>query len=150
VAVSVINELRLGKIAWDRRKLLLNITVAALLSAVVGYFALNYLYDPAASLAQNIVTVGYLAIDVVTIFVLMTVLNMFRVSGGGYFYRSWILFALGLLVIMAGDMLYAVYYSYYIAGDLLYRQLDYFWITGYLLIGYTLVKQSAFMQRMKK
>jgi len=142
------------KINWlDRiNKLILGLglLVAFLLFWVVGYFELFLVYDPMVSWLINFVALGTGFGDLLLIIAAFFVVIVTLEYRGGKFSYPWMCFLIGLILYLAGDILYTIYSVEYLAGIGYFVYIDILWISGYLLFAYSFMMTGAYIKESRE
>ena len=120
-----------------------NLIVAAILFAVSGlylkFFPLSW--NTQAGFLENIVTYGYILLDVFLLFLTLLVLYVVYLIRTGNSAKFWITIGIGNIFFLIADSIYALDYSNYAAGNIS----DVIWLWGYIAyaISFVLLVQGA-------
>jgi hypothetical protein len=135
--------------AWRNRLLVLALLSASLV-AIVSYAGIYLAYDPTATMLENSIAMAYGLDDLVLVLVGLFVYALsVEYRGGRLAVAGWF-FLLGLVAILAADILFAIFVDPYEAGELAYIRIDLLWILGYLAIGYSLYYRGEIASRVHK
>lgn len=147
---GIFNEMKIGKIIWTKKRLIISLAIMAILSVVTFYHEIYCAYDPEAAFAENVIQITYGVANLVVIICLILLVNLSILFSGGAFSRSWIIFTIGMFLYWVADLLaYAIYWEQYEALNWFFRQIDYFWIISFLMMSYALLKQRMVIDGIK-
>src|SRR3990172_7867757 len=109
---GIINELKLGKISWARKRSIITLAFISLLSITTIFFGVGA-YNQDSPLLENTISISYMVADLVIVAGLVLLVNISMEFKGGFLYKAWMLFALGMFLTWMGDIIYAIYTSEY-------------------------------------
>ena len=119
-----------------RRKKDLAIIILMLLILLFSYFKFFPLvWDPEITIVENIVTYGYIVVDLILLEFIFLLLFLIYTLRQGAYSRTWIALAIGSVFILVADIYYAINYETYTNGDLI----DLGWYFGYLFYALSLI-----------
>lgn len=116
--------------------IVLSLSLTLTLSIIVLYFGIYLAYDPSVGLLANIIAMSYGVVDLILIIISLFALLIVHAYRGGKFSTFWITTILGILLFLAGDILFAIYNIPYTADIKPYIYIDLIWIAGYLSLAY--------------
>lgn len=140
VLVGVVKEFLLHKSSlrnFNKLLLFLIALVSVLIAFLIAYFGVYAAYDPEAPLLNNVVGIGYSVFDLLIIVPSLFVLKMALSFKGGKLFFSWMLAFVAMLLFLAADILFAIYYEPYNNLVFPYILIDLIWVTAYLFFTYS-------------
>lgn len=141
VLVGLIVEIITGKVRLLGRDKLFFIFMAVVLGGVVAYFEIYRGYNPDAPFIESAVTMLYGVIDIVLIVSTLLIINLVLDYVGGKLLYPWITFFFGVLMLVLGDIIFAIkIIEYQEQTGYWYMYIDLTWMAGYLLIGMGLIQ----------
>ncbi len=120
----------------DKSLLYMVLLASLVLTGLVAYFILFQAYDSTAEPIANIVNIGYGLGDLVMIILSLLTILVASEYKGGKFALLWKLMALGFLLVLVADIVYAIYGEQFLNDIKPYTYIDLLWIIGYLLPAY--------------
>ncbi|HEY5442861.1 MAG TPA: hypothetical protein VIJ68_04945 [Candidatus Saccharimonadales bacterium] len=143
---GLLKEISLHTFNWRRfNKFVLVIMVLLLLSLIfiVMYFGVFLAYNPGDPLINNVIAIAYGIGDLLLIVPSLLTLNATLDYRGGAMFNTWGLILLALLLMMSGDIMFAIYNNKYAALDWPYTLIDLVWIASYLCFAYSFFYTDA-------
>ncbi len=129
------------------------LSASVILTYLVVYFILFQAYDSTAEPIANIVNIGYGLGDLVMIILSLMTILVAREYRGGKLASFWIAIALGFLLVLIADIVYAIYGEQFLTDIKPYTYIDLLWIAGYILPIYAMLENyihvSAVQNRIK-
>ena len=139
------------KLAQVKKSLLAILLSASLvLTVLVVYFMLYQVYDPEVDFATNFVNISYGLGDLVLVilsFLAILVSNEYKGGKLGSFWKS---MALGLIMILIADILFAIYNEQILNDIKPYTYVDLFWTAGYLFIAFGMLENYIHVRAVQK
>ena len=134
------------------KKSLLAIVISAsvVLTILVLYFGVYQAYDPSADTVTNTVNIGYGLADLVLVIgSLLTVLvaNEYK---GGKLASFWKTMAIGFLLLLIGDILFAMYGELEAEGVKPYAYIDLIWMAAYLIPAFGMLENYLHVRAVQK
>ena len=129
---------KLSDIEWTPARKMLAWIAGLLLAAIVFYFGIYLAFDPEAPLLDNLIAMSYGVGDLFLIIAALVVAVMASEFRGGLLFRYWNYFTAGMFLMLAADILFAIYPTQYVAGEWPFRQMDLLWSASYLLFAWAL------------
>jgi diguanylate cyclase len=151
IFAGLVQEIRAHKPVWQSFNRLLLLLIGLLLSAlslIVAYFGVYLAYNGSESLAYNAISIGYGLADLMLIVPTLFILKMVLDYRGGQLFVSWMFMLFGLLWMLAGDVLFAIYESSYSALDWPYTMIDLAWVSSYLLFSLSFLHTASAIKRL--
>jgi len=148
--IGIVSELRLGKIKWTTKKVILSVVILLLLSVITYYYGIFMAYDEEATLTENVVAISYGVGDLILLVGSIMLINLSVEFTGGIFSKAWVVFVIGMLLTWAADVLFAIYYEPYEAMEWTYLQMDHLWTAGYLFFGYSFLIMGSVIDKLKE
>lgn len=139
---GILNQLKLGKIDWNKKNISISIFMLVLLSIVTIYYGIYYAYDVESSFSENLVGISYGVGDLILLAATILIINLSLEFKGGVLSKAWILFGIGIYITWIADIAYAIYWEPYDELVWFFRQIDYLWIAGYLFMAYSFLIQT--------
>ncbi len=142
------------KLRTVNKSLLYIVLLASLaLTALVAYFGVYQAFDPDVDLLTNIVNIGYGVGDLVlVIFSLLTILVADEYKDGKLA-TFWKAVAIGFLLILIADIVFAIYGEKVLADIKPYTYVDLIWEAGYQFLAFAMLENylhiSAVKERIK-
>jgi hypothetical protein len=139
------------KLAQVRKSLLTMLLSASLvLTILVVYFMLYQVYDPEAELAINFVNISYGLGDLILVILSYLAILVSNEYKGGKLGSFWKTMALGFIMILIADILFAIY-SEQILNDIKpYTYVDLVWTAGYLFIAFGMLENYIHVSTVQK
>lgn len=143
IFLALMFEFRAADITWkniSKKVYIISGLFALGMIALFCWLTLFSAYSPDATLAENVVTIGYPVGDLLLVLGSFVLVLMIADYQGGKAAKVWLFIFLGLLATLAGDMLYAIFTDQYSthAGPLYaITQLSY--ISAYLFVTFAFV-----------
>lgn len=155
--IGVVKEISLGKIEWNWLRKAGFGAILVLVLLVFGYFGIYLSYNPEAVFLDNAIGFLYNFGDVFLIIGAALILMLAFEYQGGRLFTSWLCFLIGMIVMFAADILFAIFTEQYEAIVWLYYQIDLLYIVSYLFMAYALFDmcgiireaESAIIQKIK-
>ncbi|HSW97816.1 MAG TPA: hypothetical protein VLF89_08375 [Candidatus Saccharimonadales bacterium] len=158
---ALVNEIRNTKVNLKKihPSIFFLFCIAALaLIFLVFYFGVYLAYDPQEAVLTNLIATWYGVGDLFLIIGNIYVLILAWEFRGGSFSHLWILFFVGFILMLIGDILFAIFTPQYKAEVWFYRSLlDSFWMASYIFfanalfdLGFSLVRAKTELKRVKK
>lgn len=129
-------EIKKGKINWTAKKIAAVFPFLLVLFYFTVYYGIVGSYDPELPLLENVVAMSYGVGDTVLSVMIMLILMVIREYRGGKIFFPWFHTLIGMVLFVAADILYAVYYTAYMEGLWPYRAFDFLWGLAYLFFAY--------------
>lgn len=105
------------------------------ITVLVGYFDVYLAFDPAVSMLENVVAIGYGVADLVLLLICLFLLVLAWEYRAGRIVKTWRYLFIGFLVTLAADVLFAIFHDAYGQGVIIYLNIiDSLWIMGYLCV----------------
>jgi len=133
---GLIYELKNNKLKWTYYKVIASILLSLFFSILVFYFGIMKAYDSAESLLNNVIAISYGVGDLVLIILAVNILMVAIGYQKGKLFFPWLFILLGFFLVLAADILFAIYREEYKNFLGLYRNLDLGWISGFLFIAF--------------
>lgn len=133
---GMIIELQNNKLTWNAKKIALSTTISLILGIIVIYFGIIRAYIPSDPLLNNLVAMSYGVGDVVLIILASTILMVAVGYRKGRLFYPWLCILIGFFLILAADILFAIYRDEYENFVGMLRNIDLGWISGFLFIAF--------------
>ncbi len=130
--------------------LVIVLTASLILTYLVVYFILFKAYDSTAEPIANIVNIGYGLGDLVMIILSLMTILVAREYKGGKLASFWKAIALGFLLVLIADIVYAIYGQQFLDDMKPYTYIDLLWIAGYLLPVYGMLENYLHVSGVQK
>jgi hypothetical protein len=143
---GLLKEVSFHTVSWRSiNKLVLVLILLLLMSLafIVLYFGVFLAYNPGDSVIKNSIAIGYGIADLLLIIPSLFVLNMALDYRGGKLFNSWGLILLGVMWMMAGDILFAIFNNMYAVLTWPYTLIDLVWIASFLAFAYSFFYTAA-------
>ncbi len=128
------------KLNTVNKSLLYTVLLTSLvLTGLVVYFILFKAYESTAEPIANIVNIGYGLGDLVMIILSLLAILVASEYKGGKLALLWGVMALGFLLVLVADIVYAIYGEQFLNDIKPYTYIDLLWIAGYLLPAYGMI-----------
>lgn len=137
---ALVKEVKHNKVSWrdfSKKMLALIILFCLALTAFVAYFGIYLAYDADATLIENVVAMAYPVGDLILIVPIFLILKVAVDFKGGKLFYSWMMIFIALLGLLAGDILFAIFYDQYSEAIFPYTLIDFTWVAMYLLFAYS-------------
>lgn len=134
--LGLIIELRTNKLAWTPKKIFFSAATSLLLGIAVAYLGIIKAYDPTDFLLNNVIAMSYGIGDLVLIIFSVAILMVAIGYQKGKLFYPWLYILIGFFLILAADVLFAIYREEYENFIGLYRNIDLGWISGFLFIAF--------------
>jgi len=134
--VGLAYELRSNQIKWTLCKTVSAISFSILFGITVFYFGVLQAYKPAENLINNIIAISYGVGDLILIIFAIAILMVAIGYQKGKLFSPWLFILAGFTLILAADILFAIYREQYENFIGLSRNIDLGWISGFLFIGF--------------
>ena len=147
-----VTEIKFHKVRWqDFNKLILMLMVLLMLAlaVIVSYFGIYLAYDSGASFASNAIAIGYGIADLVILVPSLFILKMALDYRGGKLFNAWALLALAIVLMMAGDILFAIFNDQYTALNWPAPLIDLVWVASYLVFAYSFIYIAATIKELR-
>jgi hypothetical protein len=141
-----LQEISLHKVNWHNfNKLVLALMLLLLLSLafIVAYFGVFLAYNPGDPVMNNIIATAYGVADLILIVPSLFILRITLDYRGGALFNSWVLILLALILMMAGDILFAIFKNRYATLVWPYTLIDLAWTGSYLFFAYSFFYTAA-------
>src|SRR3989344_2759295 len=143
---GLIKEIRDHKVSWHNfNKLTLTFIVLLLLllSIIVLYFGVFLAYTAGDPVMSNLISTAYGIGDLILIVPSLFILKIALDYRGGKLYNSWMMILSALMLMLTGDILFAIFKDNY--SDLLwpYTLIDLLYVASYLLFAYSFFYTAA-------
>ncbi|MFO0704943.1 MAG: hypothetical protein U0517_03200 [Candidatus Andersenbacteria bacterium] len=150
LAIGFIRESRSDFNGVRIRDLFLFFALLLALCVVTGAVSVFGAYDPSVDLVSNSILIGYGMGDLFLIATLLPILIFVSKHTGGTISIPWRLLFLGLIAILAADLLYSVFNQGYDARDVRFLRLDLVWIFGYLVLACGFIAMGRSLRRLAR
>lgn len=124
-------------------------SILVVLVAVVAYFGIYKAYDPEATAVANWIATSYGIADIIIIVPILYVLKLAFDFRGGKLFNSWILIFFAMLLMLKGDVLFALYSTQYSEGQWPYTLIDLAWTASYLLFAYSFYYTASVLRELR-
>lgn len=153
VLVGLMIEVRMHKPRlsdFSRQTLSLMFTALVSTTAIVCYFGIYKAFDSAAGFTVNAFAMGYGVADLIILVPAMYVLNLAYEFKGGKLFNTWMMIFFAILLMLGGDILFALYNEQYSDAQWPYTLIDLFWTASYLLFGYSFIFTASVLKDLRK
>lgn len=133
-------EVAVHKINWrtfNRLIMTLMILLILAVSVIVCYFGVFLAYDVHESFASNAIAISYGLADLVLLVPTLFLLKIALDYRGGKLFNTWSMVLFGVIAMMLGDILFAIFNEQYTALKYPYTMIDLAWVVSYLLFAYS-------------
>jgi len=135
-----IREATVHKVNWrnfNKLVLILIILILLFLAIIVSYFGVYLAYTAGDSKLSNFISIAYGVGDLILIVPSLFILKIALDYRGGKLFYSWALMLLGLMSMLTGDILFAIFKNSYTALVWPYTLIDIAYVASYLLFAYS-------------
>jgi len=129
-------EIKNNQLNWSAGKISFGVLLSIIVGAIVLYFGVVQAYSPAESLLNNAIAISYGIGDLVLIIFAIVILMVAVGYHKGKLFYPWLYILIGFFLILAADILFAIYREEYENFTGLIRNIDLGWISGFLFISY--------------
>lgn len=137
ILIGLVKEISLAKLKLTTISpavfFLAGLASAFILSTIV-FFGILRAYQPDVAILDNLIATSYGVGDLVLLVPALLILAVAWEYKGGQFSRLWLLIFLGLILTLAGDVLFAAFQQPYTNQLFPYELIDLTWTASYLLI----------------
>lgn len=152
--IALLNEIRTSSIKVNTvaPSVLFLFAIASFAFALgFAYFGIYLAYNPIESLMANIISISYGVGDLILLLTSMMMLILAWEYRGGRLSRMWTLLFFSFLMMLCGDILYAIHTVAYTSEVWLYKSLiDTFFMGSYLLFAWGLFDFGFSLKETKK
>lgn len=140
--LALVREIYLARINWkslSKSLIFMIIISTVLLFGIVLYFGVFMSYKPNEVMLTNAIAISYGLADLVLIVASMLLLILAWEFKGGELSRIWMTLFISFILVLASDILFAIFTNVYSTQGSFYRSLtDTIWILAYMLFAYAL------------